>query len=66
MSTAHKPHNLKPCASCGKRTGELKITPGAKFPYHIQCSACGFSTEPVKLPGIAVARWTAAKPVPKD
>jgi hypothetical protein len=34
---------------------------GARFPFAVQCRACGWMTEFVKLPGVAEKLWTEAK-----
>ena len=52
---------LKPCPACGKPTGELKNTIGARFPFSVQCGGCGWSTAAVKLESIAVKLWNQAK-----
>jgi hypothetical protein len=49
---------LKPCPVCGKAEGELKSSEFAsRFPWHVKCKACGFFTELVTLPGVAVKLW---------
>jgi hypothetical protein len=55
------PGELKPCPACGKRAGELKHTIAARFPYSVQCKACGWSTDAVRLEGVAVKLWNTAK-----
>jgi len=58
--------SLKPCPSCGKRAGELKKAElGSRFPYYVKCNACGWSTDFVRLPGVAVKLWNDAK-LPKS
>lgn len=52
---------LKPCPSCGKRAGEPQRTIAARFPYSVQCKACGWSTDAVRLEGVAVKLWNEAK-----
>ena len=54
---------LKPCpVVCGKREGELKKSEfGSRFPYFLKCKACGFMTELVTLPAVAVKLWNEAK-----
>jgi len=52
---------LKPCPACSKPAGELKSTTGARFPYHVQCRACGWSTDAVRLESVAVKLWNGAK-----
>lgn len=55
--------DLTPCPSCGKKAGELKRSElPSRFPYCVACRACGFMTELVKLPGVAVKLWNEAKP----
>jgi hypothetical protein len=42
--------------------GELKMSEfGGRFPYFVKCNACGWSTDLVRLPGIAVKLWNDAK-----
>jgi hypothetical protein len=31
------------------------------FPYRVECGACGFTTDFVKLPGVAAKLWDEAK-----
>lgn len=52
---------LKACPSCGKEVGELQKS-DVRFPYHVKCNACGFVTDFVSLPGVAVKLWNEAKP----
>lgn len=53
---------LKPCPNCGKQAGEIKQSElPTRFPYRVQCGACGYMTEFVKLPGVAVKLWNDAK-----
>lgn len=57
---------LKPCPNCGKRAGELKKSElGSRFPYYVKCNNCSWSTDLVRLPGVAVKLWNEAK-VPKS
>ena len=54
--------DLKPCPACGKQAGELKKSElPSRFPYYVKCGACGFSTDLVRLPGVAVKLWNEAK-----
>jgi hypothetical protein len=54
--------DLKVCPSCGKKAGELKETElPARFPYRVVCNACGFTTDFVKLPGVAMKLWNEAR-----
>ena len=55
------PTDLKPCPACGKTNGELVKGDVSRFPYSVQCRACGWATDFVKLPGIAVKLWNEAK-----
>ncbi len=55
-------HDLKPCLRCGEKDGELKRSElPSRFPWNVVCKACGFTTESVKLRGIAVKLWNEAK-----
>ena len=54
--------NLNPCPKCGKRAGELKKSDlPTRFPWRVECSSCGFMTDFVRLPGVAVKLWNEAK-----
>jgi uncharacterized Zn finger protein len=53
--------SLKPCPACGKQAGELVETQPARFPFRVQCRACGWSTDAVKLEAVAVKFWSEAK-----
>lgn len=53
---------LEPCPNCGKRAGELKKSElPSRFPYRVECSSCGFMTEFVRLPGVAVKLWNEVR-----
>jgi Restriction alleviation protein Lar len=52
---------LRPCPACGKAAGELRETKAARFPFRVQCRACGWSTDAVKLEAVAVKLWNEAK-----
>jgi hypothetical protein len=52
---------LGPCPSCGKKAGEIKARPVARFPYYALCKACGWMTDFVRTAGIAATRWNKAK-----
>lgn len=52
---------LKACPACGKKQGEVVESSGARFPFSVQCRACGWSTASVKLRAIAVKLWNEAK-----
>lgn len=52
---------LKACPACGKQAGELIENKPARFPYRVQCRACGWSTDAVKLATVAVKLWNEAK-----
>jgi uncharacterized Zn finger protein len=56
-----KNESLKPCPACGKAAGELIETTAARFPFRVQCRACGWSTDAVKLEAVAVKLWNEAK-----
>jgi hypothetical protein len=54
--------NLKPCPACGQNQAELRRSEfGSRFPFYVKCGACGFMTEQVTLPGVAVKLWNEAK-----
>lgn len=54
--------DLKPCPNCGKRAGELKKSDlPTRFPWYAKCNNCGWSTDLVRLSGIAVKLWNDAK-----
>jgi restriction alleviation protein Lar len=53
--------SLKACPACGKQAGELVETQPARFPFRVQCRACGWSTDAVKLEAVAVKLWNEAK-----
>jgi hypothetical protein len=48
---------LKACPACGKKAGELVERPAARFPFSVQCGACGWSTPAVKLGAVAEKLW---------
>lgn len=53
---------LKPCPACDARAGELRKSEfGSRFPYHVKCGKCGWMTEFVTLPAVAVKLWNEAK-----
>jgi hypothetical protein len=53
---------IRACPSCGEPTGELKKSElGSRFPYYAKCNARGWSTDLVRLPGIAVKLWNEAR-----
>jgi hypothetical protein len=56
-----KNESLKPCPACGKGGGALIETKAARFPFRVQCRACGWSTDAVKLEAVAVKLWNEAK-----
>jgi hypothetical protein len=53
--------NLKACPACGKQAGELIEEKAARFPFRVQCRACSWSTDSVKLEAVAVKLWNEAK-----
>jgi hypothetical protein len=55
------PQSLKACPACGKQAGELIESKAARFPFRVQCRACGWSTDAVKLEAVAVKLWNEAK-----
>jgi hypothetical protein len=52
---------LRTCPACGKQAGELVEEKAARFPFRVQCRACGSSTDSVKLEAVAVKLWNEAK-----
>jgi hypothetical protein len=52
---------LGPCPRCGKLEGLLSVS-GARFSFMVYCQACGFTTEPAKIKGVALKLWNEAKP----
>jgi ssDNA-binding Zn-finger/Zn-ribbon topoisomerase 1 len=57
---------LKACPNCRKLAGELKKSElGSRFPYYVKCNACGWGTDMVRLPGVAVKLWNDAKALAK-
>ena len=58
--------DLRPCPACGKQAGELKKSElPTRFPYRVEYSACGFTTNLVQLPGVALKLWNEAKVMAK-
>ena len=55
------PDPKKPCPSCKKNEGQLVNRTGFRFPYAVQCKACGWSTDFVRIPAVAVKLWDEAK-----
>jgi Restriction alleviation protein Lar len=53
--------NLKPCPACGKQAGKLIENKSARFAFRVQCGACGWMTDAVKLGAVAVKLWNEAK-----
>lgn len=56
-----KNDNLEPCPTCGKQAGELIEDKASRFPFRVQCGACGWMTDAVKLGAVAVKLWNDAK-----
>jgi hypothetical protein len=52
---------LKACPACGEKKGELASSGVSRFPFAVQCRACGWSTAWVKLEAIAEKLWNEAK-----
>jgi hypothetical protein len=52
---------LKACPACGKKEGKLIDRRPARFPFAVHCGACGWSTDYVKLRGVAEKLWNEAK-----
>jgi hypothetical protein len=52
---------LKACPACGKKEGKLVDRRPARFPFAVQCGACGWTTESVKIRGVAEKLWNEAK-----
>jgi hypothetical protein len=53
--------SLKACPACGKQTGKLIENKSARFPFRVQCGACGWTTDAVKLGAVAVKLWNESK-----
>jgi hypothetical protein len=53
--------DLKPCPACGKQAGELIENKAARFAFRVQCRACGWTTDQVKIEPVAVKLWNEAK-----
>jgi len=53
--------NLKPCPACGKQAGKFIENKGARFPFRVQCGACGWMTDQTKLAPVALKLWNEAK-----
>jgi hypothetical protein len=56
------PQSLKACPACGKHAGALIEEKASRFPFRVTCSACGWTTDAVKLEDVAVKLWNEAKP----
>src|ERR1051325_3752466 len=52
---------LNPCPNCGKRGGKLADRRPARFPFAVVCSAYGWSTNWVRIAGVAEKLWNEAK-----
>jgi hypothetical protein len=52
---------LKSCPACSKQAGERIDDKASRFPFRVQCRACGWMTEPTKLDTVAVKLWNEAK-----
>ena len=52
MSAGFAP--LAACPACGKQAGELIENKASRFPFRVQCKACGWMTDQVKLATVAV------------
>ena len=52
---------LAACPACGKQAGELIENKPARFPFRVQCRACGWMTDQGKLAAVAVKLWNEAK-----
>jgi hypothetical protein len=44
-----------------REAGELIEDKASRFPFRVQCRACGWMTEPTKLDAVAVKLWNEAK-----
>ena len=53
--------SLKPCPNCGKKEGKLADRRPARFPYAVICGACGWTTDWVRIAGVAEKLWNEAK-----
>jgi len=52
---------VKLSPNCGKKEGKLAVRKPARFPYAVICGACGFTTDWVRLPGVAEKLWNEAR-----
>jgi hypothetical protein len=52
---------LGPCPRCGKCKGEISDAGSGRFRYLAYCPGCGFTTESVRVRGVAVKLWNEAK-----
>jgi ssDNA-binding Zn-finger/Zn-ribbon topoisomerase 1 len=54
--------DLKRCPNCGKPAGEVRKgdTP-SRFPFRVECTACDWRTDPVRLENVAVKLWNETK-----
>jgi hypothetical protein len=52
---------LGPRPRCGKRKGAISDAGSGRFRFLAYCSACGFTTESVRVRGVAVKLWNEAK-----
>jgi len=52
---------LKPCPHCGKKAGKLADRIPARFPYAVICGACGWTTDWVRIRGVAEKLWNETK-----
>lgn len=44
-----------------QQAGELIENKAVRLPFRVQCRACGWSTDAVKLEAVAVKLWNEAK-----
>ena len=44
-----------------QQAGELIENKAVRLPFRVQCRACGWSTDAVKLEAVAVKFWNEAK-----
>jgi hypothetical protein len=52
---------LKACPNCGKKEGKLADRRPARFLYAVICGACGWTTDWVRIAGVAEKLWNDAK-----
>lgn len=53
--------NLNDCPVCGKEAGELTENKTSRFPFRVECDACGWMTDATKFAVVALKLWNEAK-----